>query len=57
MVERIEKAFRRARDIYEENGRRIFNATIGGKLEVFDRVNYYSLFKRRPKALDYVIDI
>jgi hypothetical protein len=44
MVERMEKAFRRAKDIYEENGRRILNATIGGKLEIFDRVDYDSLF-------------
>jgi hypothetical protein len=44
MVERMEQALRRAREIYEGNRRRIFNATIGGKLEVFDRVDYSSLF-------------
>ena len=45
MVERMEQAFRQARDIFENNGRKILNATIGGKLEVFDRVDYYSLFR------------
>jgi hypothetical protein len=45
MVQRMEKAFRRAKDIYEANGRRILNATVGGKLEVFERVDYAHLFK------------
>ena len=44
MVERMEMAFRRARDVYEASGRRILNATVGGHLEVFDRVGYGSLF-------------
>lgn len=30
---------------YEMDGRKIFNATVGGKLEVFERVDYYSLFR------------
>ena len=45
MVERMEQAFRRAREVYQADGRRILNATVGGKLEVFDRVDYRSLFK------------
>lgn len=44
MVERMEQAFCRARDIYSAAGRHIFNATVGGKLEVFERVSYNSLF-------------
>ncbi len=44
MVERMEEAFCRAREVYEASGRKIFNATVGGKLEVFDRIDYNSLF-------------
>jgi hypothetical protein len=44
MVERMEQAFCRARAVYSAAGRRILNATEGGKLEVFERVSYNSLF-------------
>lgn len=43
-VERMEAAYRRAREFFEANQRKIFNATIGGRLEVFPRVNYRELF-------------
>lgn len=39
-VERMEKAYMAARDFAARNNMRIFNATIGGKLEVFPRVRY-----------------
>ena len=41
---RMEQAFCRAREEYAVSGRHIFNATVGGKLEVFPRVDYNSLF-------------
>lgn len=44
MVDRMEKAFRKARLYYEMHGKEIYNATAGGKLEVFERVDYDSLF-------------
>jgi Protein of unknown function DUF115 len=43
-VDRMELAYRRAKIIYEAAGRKIFNATVGGKLDVFERVDYGSLF-------------
>jgi hypothetical protein len=43
-TERMEKCYRKAKCIFEANGRKIYNATIGGKLEVFERVNYTELF-------------
>jgi hypothetical protein len=49
MVERMEMAFRRAREVYESSGRRILNATVGGHLEVFDRVDYGSVFTDEPQ--------
>jgi len=33
-----------AKESYEADGRNIFNATFGGKLEVYERVDYNSLF-------------
>lgn len=43
-VERMEKAYRVAKDFFNAHGVQIFNATAGGKLEVFPRVNFDSLF-------------
>ncbi|MEO1241793.1 MAG: 6-hydroxymethylpterin diphosphokinase MptE-like protein [Pseudomonadota bacterium] len=39
-VDRMEQAYIRARAMYERAGRKLFNATVGGHLEVFDRVNF-----------------
>lgn len=39
-----EYAYRVARKAYEEAGRRIYNATEGGKLEIFERVDFKLLF-------------
>ena len=44
-VERMGQAYHKARHYYEAAGRRIRNATIEGHLEVFERVNYDSLFE------------
>ncbi len=43
-VDRMEQSYHRAKAVYEKNGRFIKNATVGGKLEVFERVQYESLF-------------
>jgi hypothetical protein len=43
-VHKIEKAYQNAKKIFEGRGGKIFNATPGGKLEVFDRVNYEDIF-------------
>lgn len=43
-TDRMEKAYQAARRSFERGGRRIVNASVGGKLEVFDRVDYRSLF-------------
>jgi hypothetical protein len=44
MVGRMEEAYRRARSTYEAHDRKIVNATAGGQLEVFSRVDFASLF-------------
>lgn len=44
MVDRMEQAYRKAKRYFEADGRKIYNASVGGKLEVFERVDFSSLF-------------
>ena len=37
--------YRLANDVYQQAGRKIVNATIGGNLEVFSRVTLEDFFK------------
>jgi hypothetical protein len=43
-LETSEISYKIARDEYEKAGREIVDATVGGKLEVFPKVEYASLF-------------
>mgnify|MGYP000067544038 CR=1 FL=1 len=43
-VERMEVGFRKADEMFKANGRKVYNATLGGKLEAFERKNYEDLF-------------
>ncbi len=40
------KSYKMAKTMYELDGRNIYNATDGGKLDIFERVNYNSLFNK-----------
>jgi len=42
-LERQEQAYIKARELAEQNGIKIYNATRGGKLEVFERVDFDTL--------------
>lgn len=44
-LERMESAYIEARKFLDAHNVRVRNATVGGKLEVFERVDYASLFK------------
>ena len=44
MVDRMELGYKKAGLFFERDGRRIFNATAGGKLECFERVDFRNLF-------------
>jgi len=44
MVNRMEVSYKKAKKVYEKHGRKIYNATKGGNLEVFPRVDFKSLF-------------
>lgn len=48
MVERMESAYRVARAFLETRGVKVFNATAGGQLEVFERVSYDEIAGARP---------
>jgi hypothetical protein len=43
-VDRMERAYKKAKSFFEADGRKIYNATVGGHLEVFDRVDFNNLF-------------
>ncbi len=43
-LETSEVAYRMARKAYEADGRKVLDATIGGKLDIFEKVDYESLF-------------
>lgn len=44
LVWRMERSYELARHVFERHGRKIYNATAGGKLEVFERVEFESIF-------------
>ncbi|KAF0109284.1 MAG: hypothetical protein FD146_328 [Anaerolineaceae bacterium] len=44
-LETSEIAYRFARQAYEKAGRQVLDATVGGKLTIFEKVDYLSLFK------------
>jgi hypothetical protein len=43
-LETSERAYRMAKTAYEADGREVLDATIGGKLTVFPKIDYLSLF-------------
>ena len=45
-LETSERAYRMAHDVYTQDNRQVLDATIGGKLEVFPKVNYNELFEQ-----------
>jgi len=49
-LDRSEKSFAIARQVYERNGRRILDATIGGKLTIFPRIDYNDIFSVSSKG-------
>lgn len=45
-LDNVLKSYLHHKEIFEADGRKIYNATAGGKLEVFDRVNFDDLFSK-----------
>ena len=42
--DKVTKSYAVAKETFEQHGRTIYNAGVGGKLEIFERVNYNDLF-------------
>jgi len=51
-VDRMEKAYRKAKDFLGSKGIPVNNATTGGRLEVFPRVDYETLFHKEPRKIE-----
>ena len=51
-VERMIEAYEEARRVVDETDQRIYNATVGGKLEVFDRKAYGEIFPNAQDSTD-----
>ncbi len=49
-VDRMEAAYRLARRANENDGRKVFNATAGGRLEVFERVSFDTIVRKQCPA-------
>jgi hypothetical protein len=45
-VDRMEEAYIKAKEFLDKRNIKIFNATVGGKLEVFERVDYNKIFTK-----------
>lgn len=43
-LDRVERTYSYFKLVYESQDRKLYNATVGGSLEVFERVDYYNLF-------------
>jgi len=49
-LKRSEQSYRIAKEVFEKHGRRILDATVGGKLQVFPKVDYLSLFDKQKQV-------
>jgi len=45
-LDRVLMNYKKCKEEFEADGRKIYNATIGGKLELFERADYNQLFKK-----------
>ncbi|MCV6639574.1 6-hydroxymethylpterin diphosphokinase MptE-like protein [Candidatus Albibeggiatoa sp. nov. NOAA] len=55
-LDRVALNYKMAKLVYESVGRRIYNATIGGQLEIFERVDYDKLLEKQTLARSYELD-
>ncbi len=50
-LDRVAANYRQAKNSFEAVGRKIYNATVGGQLEIFDRVDYDALLRDGRKII------
>lgn len=48
-LDRVGMNYRQAKIAYEAVGRKIYNATIGGKLEIFERADYNAILQKKTE--------
>ena len=53
-ADKMVQSFREAENICSENGVKLYNATPGGKLEEFERINYNSLFASKQFTINHL---
>lgn len=46
-----ELGYQMAKDAFEKHGRKIYDATVNGQLQVFNKVDYYSLFRKKSNEV------
>jgi hypothetical protein len=56
VLHRVVRGYQFSRLVYEWADRTVYNATVGGKLEVYKRRDYYSLFSDQRQANSLVFD-
>ncbi len=49
-LERSEESYRLARQVYQDDGRQILDATVDGACNVFEKVDYRALFQKASKS-------
>jgi len=50
-LDRVALNYRMAKLVFEATGRRIYNATVGGNLDIFERVDYEKLLRKCPATV------
>jgi FkbM family methyltransferase len=53
-LERSERSYQMAKEVYERNDRRILDATIGGHLQIFPKVEYCQFFHSYQSQTDFI---
>jgi GT2 family glycosyltransferase len=55
-LDRVALNYKMAKLVYEATGRKIFNATVGGSLEIFERVSYRELLGAEARGTAGAVD-
>lgn len=53
-LDRVGMNYRMAKLVFESTGRKVYNATVGGSLEIFERADYSAIFNPKIEAGHFV---
>jgi glycosyltransferase involved in cell wall biosynthesis/MoaA/NifB/PqqE/SkfB family radical SAM enzyme len=48
-----EEGYRIAKQVYENSGRKIYDATIDGRLTIFEKVRFYDVFRKKSSCITF----